>query len=99
MVAKLKQHSMNPFIRVAFNATLWRPSLRDGFKHNCERRKFVARYITPFSWEEAASLIKATTKSFYDNCCWKEFDKYVEFARKNTTLVVDKPDRVIWLPC
>lgn len=42
--------------------------------------------LRPFREKVLCHEIKKTTKSlFYDNCCWKEFDKCVEFTRLNST--------------
>lgn len=42
--------------------------------------------LRPFREKMLCRKIKETTKSvFYDNCCWKEFDKCVDFTRMNTT--------------
>lgn len=42
--------------------------------------------VKPFREKKLCHTIKATTKSvFYDDCCWKEFDKCVDFVRMNTT--------------
>lgn len=42
--------------------------------------------VKPFREKKLCHAIRETTKSvFYDNCCWKEFDKCVNFTRLNTT--------------
>lgn len=42
--------------------------------------------VKPFREKALCHALKASTKSvFYDNCCWKEFDKCVEFTRLNST--------------
>lgn len=42
--------------------------------------------VKPFREKALCHAINPTTKSiFYDDCCWKEFDKCVEFTRTNTT--------------
>lgn len=42
--------------------------------------------VKPFREKVLCHALKQTTKSvFYDDCCWKEFDKCVEFTRLNTT--------------
>lgn len=42
--------------------------------------------VKPFREKALCHAIKASTKSlFYDDCCWKEFDKCVEFTRLNST--------------
>lgn len=42
--------------------------------------------LKPFREKALCHTIRETTKSvFYDECCWKEFDKCVEFTRMNTS--------------
>lgn len=42
--------------------------------------------VKPFREKALCHALKQSTKSvFYDGCCWKEFDKCVEFTRLNTT--------------
>lgn len=42
--------------------------------------------VKPFREKLLCRAIKENTKSlFYDNCCWKEFDKCVEFSRIQST--------------
>lgn len=42
--------------------------------------------LKPFRETKLCHILKQTTKSvFYDGCCWKEFDKCVDFARLNTS--------------
>lgn len=42
--------------------------------------------VKPFREKKLCRAIKQSTKSvFYDECCWKEFDKCVEFTRLNMT--------------
>lgn len=41
--------------------------------------------LRPFREKALCRAIQETTKSiYYDDCCWKEFDKCVEFTRLNT---------------
>lgn len=42
--------------------------------------------VKPFREKALCHALRQSTKSvFYDDCCWKEFDKCVDFARLNTT--------------
>lgn len=42
--------------------------------------------LKPFRETKLCHTLKQSTKSvFYDGCCWKEFDKCVDFARLNTS--------------
>lgn len=42
--------------------------------------------VKPFREKALCHALKQSTKSvFYDDCCWKEFDKCVDFVRLNTT--------------
>lgn len=42
--------------------------------------------VKPFRETKLCHALKQTTKSvFHDDCCWKEFDKCVDFTRMNTT--------------
>lgn len=42
--------------------------------------------VKPFREKALCHALRQSTKSvFYDNCCWKEFDKCVDFTRLNTT--------------
>lgn len=42
--------------------------------------------VKPFRETVLCRALKKSTKSvFYDDCCWKEFDKCVDFTRLNTT--------------
>lgn len=42
--------------------------------------------VKPFREKALCHALRQSTKSvFYDDCCWKEFDKCVDFTRLNTT--------------
>lgn len=60
--------------------------LGDGFATTAKDVNLWHGTLRPFREKKLCHAIKSTTKSvFYDNCCWKEFDKCVEFTRMNTT--------------
>jgi hypothetical protein len=60
--------------------------LGDGFATTAKDVNLWHGTLRPFREKKLCREIKKTTKSvFYDNCCWKEFDKCVEFTRLNTS--------------
>lgn len=60
--------------------------LGDGFATTAKDVNLWHGTLRPFREKKLCREIKKATKSvFYDNCCWKEFDKCVEFTRLNTT--------------
>ena len=60
--------------------------LGDGFATIAKDVNLWHGTLRPFREKKLCREIKQATKSvFYDNCCWKEFDKCVEFARLNTS--------------
>ena len=60
--------------------------LGDGFATTAKDVNLWHGTLRPFREKKLCREIKQATKSvFYDNCCWKEFDKCVEFTRLNTT--------------
>lgn len=62
--------------------------LGDGYAETAKDVNLWHGTLRPFREKKLCHAIKKTTKSvFYDNCCWKEFDKCVEFTRMNTTCV------------
>ena len=62
--------------------------LGDGFATTAVDVNLWHGTLRPFREKKLCHAIKKATKSvFYDNCCWKEFDKCVEFTRMNTTIV------------
>lgn len=60
--------------------------LGDGFATTAKDVNLWHGTLRPFREKKLCREIKQATKSvFYDNCCWKEFDKCVEFTRLNTS--------------
>lgn len=60
--------------------------LGDGFATTAKDVNLWHGTLRPFREKKLCREIKKTTKSvFYDNCCWKEFNKCVEFTRLNTS--------------
>lgn len=60
--------------------------LGDGFATTAKDVNLWHGTLRPFREKKLCREIKKATKSvFYDNCCWKEFDKCVEFTRLNTS--------------
>ena len=60
--------------------------LGDGFATTAKDVNLWHGTLRPFREKKLCKALRESTKSvFYDNCCWKEFDKCVEFTRMNTT--------------